>query len=118
MYYHHLLSHHFFFLMIRRPPRSTLFPYTTLFRSARRARQRVMTWPTFSSLHNPREKPRPLPRVVIPATTPYRSAQSPNSMRGTAGSGKGCSPGARHAGTRKSAVPPPPPPPAEPRPPP
>src|SRR5205823_11178981 len=26
----------FFFLMIRRPPRSTLFPYTTLFRSALR----------------------------------------------------------------------------------
>src|SRR5256886_5178106 len=26
----------FFFLMIRRPPRSTLFPYTTLFRSAAR----------------------------------------------------------------------------------
>src|SRR5258705_13936083 len=26
---------HFFFLMIRRPPRSTLFPYTTLFRSGR-----------------------------------------------------------------------------------
>src|SRR5712671_7088079 len=25
----------FFFLMIRRPPRSTLFPYTTLFRSIR-----------------------------------------------------------------------------------
>src|SRR5260370_17609361 len=25
--------HYFFFLMIRRPPRSTLFPYTTLFRS-------------------------------------------------------------------------------------
>src|SRR5439155_20045835 len=25
----------FFFLMIRRPPRSTLFPYTTLFRSVR-----------------------------------------------------------------------------------
>src|SRR6266513_4634031 len=25
----------FFFLMIRRPPRSTLFPYTTLFRSDR-----------------------------------------------------------------------------------
>src|SRR6266705_1297731 len=28
----------FFFLMIRRPPRSTLFPYTTLFRSRRRIR--------------------------------------------------------------------------------
>src|SRR3712207_9405709 len=29
-----VLSILFFFLMIRRPPRSTLFPYTTLFRSA------------------------------------------------------------------------------------
>src|SRR2546422_4761691 len=28
-----LTSFFFFFLMIRRPPRSTLFPYTTLFRS-------------------------------------------------------------------------------------
>src|SRR5260370_42375028 len=43
-----LLSYHmrqlhtfsvFFFLMIRRPPRSTLFPYTTLFRSALMARR-------------------------------------------------------------------------------
>src|SRR2546429_6523783 len=30
------LAFSFFFLMIRRPPRSTLFPYTTLFRSTRR----------------------------------------------------------------------------------
>src|SRR3712207_9426000 len=29
----------FFFLMIRRPPRSTLFPYTTLFRSVQRGDQ-------------------------------------------------------------------------------
>src|SRR2546422_6146801 len=29
----HHFSFFFFFLMIRRPPRSTLFPYTTLFRS-------------------------------------------------------------------------------------
>src|SRR5271167_5187314 len=29
----HLRIFFFFFLMIRRPPRSTLFPYTTLFRS-------------------------------------------------------------------------------------
>src|SRR2546429_7365315 len=29
-----ILLFFFFFLMIRRPPRSTLFPYTTLFRSA------------------------------------------------------------------------------------
>src|SRR5258707_14486939 len=33
------LSLLFFFLMIRRPPRSTLFPYTTLFRSTRVARR-------------------------------------------------------------------------------
>src|SRR5256885_7042823 len=31
LFYHDLF---FFFLMIRRPPRSTLFPYTTLFRSS------------------------------------------------------------------------------------
>src|SRR5688572_32365932 len=31
-----LLFFFFFFLMIRRPPRSTLFPYTTLFRSKHR----------------------------------------------------------------------------------
>src|SRR5256884_4665490 len=43
----------FFFLMIRRPPRSTLFPYTTLFRSAletRGARWRGTSY-TDSSFH-------------------------------------------------------------------
>src|ERR1043166_9959349 len=38
----------FFFLMIRRPPRSTLFPYTTLFRSRPgpwRVRRRRETFP-------------------------------------------------------------------------
>src|SRR5256885_11540661 len=35
----HIISF-FFFLMIRRPPRSTLFPYTTLFRSLRARRDR------------------------------------------------------------------------------
>src|SRR5256884_2999204 len=33
LHYQCVLSFFFFFLMIRRPPRSTLFPYTTLFRS-------------------------------------------------------------------------------------
>src|SRR6266700_4954530 len=33
----------FFFLMIRRPPRSTLFPYTTLFRT-RRCRCGALAW--------------------------------------------------------------------------
>src|SRR6266496_4648509 len=35
-YYCFYLFFLFFFLMIRRPPRSTLFPYTTLFRFRRR----------------------------------------------------------------------------------
>src|SRR3970282_2447963 len=33
LFSHLYISLFFFFLMIRRPPRSTLFPYTTLFRS-------------------------------------------------------------------------------------
>src|SRR6266480_6466997 len=32
----------FFFLMIRRPPRSTLFPYTTLFRPGQRGRRHLL----------------------------------------------------------------------------
>src|SRR5436309_15627350 len=32
-FFFYLFFFFFFFLMIRRPPRSTLFPYTTLFRS-------------------------------------------------------------------------------------
>src|SRR2546429_761517 len=35
IYFSTLFFFFFFFLMIRRPPRSTLFPYTTLFRSRR-----------------------------------------------------------------------------------
>src|SRR5947208_4478164 len=34
----------FFFLMIRRPPRSTLFPYTTLFRSHRGSERGRSRW--------------------------------------------------------------------------
>src|SRR3712207_8662549 len=48
----------FFFLMIRRPPRSTLFPYTTLFRSragdrggAGRARRRMFDPPGGRAVH-------------------------------------------------------------------
>src|SRR2546430_4444019 len=40
----------FFFLMIRRPPRSTLFPYTTLFRSRRRVRDFLRTLGLFDFL--------------------------------------------------------------------
>src|SRR6267143_7218264 len=44
----HNFSLFFFFLMIRRPPRSTLFPYTTLFRST----------PSRSDTREPRAYPR------------------------------------------------------------
>src|SRR2546422_6665596 len=40
----------FFFLMIRRPPRSTLFPYTTLFRS-------LIELPAFFELGHPHRQP-------------------------------------------------------------
>src|SRR2546425_4926882 len=42
----------FFFLMIRRPPRSTLFPYTTLFRS----HLLVLGWSENGKSHNVKEK--------------------------------------------------------------
>src|SRR5438094_4745024 len=35
---------YFFFLMIRRPPRSTLFPYTTLFRSLEKVKERIVEY--------------------------------------------------------------------------
>src|SRR5689334_23593850 len=51
----------FFFLLIRRPPRSTLFPYTTLFRSCSTPRTRR---PTRIRRRNPRSRriPTPTPR--------------------------------------------------------
>src|SRR3712207_7114156 len=42
------LMRSFFFLMIRRPPRSTLFPYTTLFRSAT-----IQPYPTLVARRSP-----------------------------------------------------------------
>src|SRR6266487_2746670 len=37
--------------MIRRPPRSTLFPYTTLFRTPRVCRRVVLACPRFRDIH-------------------------------------------------------------------
>src|SRR5947209_17300783 len=51
----------FFFLMIRRPPRSTLFPYTTLFRSIGRTVHRAALDPAARQPHGEPE------RVVIAA---------------------------------------------------
>src|SRR3712207_9396950 len=49
----------FFFLMIRRPPRSTLFPYTTLFRSREIIEERgceLIYLPSYSPDFNPIEE--------------------------------------------------------------
>src|SRR2546429_7349422 len=57
IYFHgYSISLFFFFLMIRRPPRSTLFPYTTLFRSRKQwlgrphSSRRDLEWPKKGSL--------------------------------------------------------------------
>src|SRR5207237_8844853 len=51
-----------FFLMIRRPPRSTLFPYTTLFRSAAPRARRRATAPPPAAAPSPRTMPPCAPR--------------------------------------------------------
>src|SRR3989442_4291815 len=53
--------HLFFFLMIRRPPRSTLFPYTTLFRSRSRgfANRFFASYNRFRDFRQPFSKPFP-----------------------------------------------------------
>src|SRR5690349_24174796 len=56
----------FFFIMKRRPPRSTLFPYTTLFRSLPRAS------------HLPHPRPRAMPR---PASPPRRSEEHTSELQ-------------------------------------
>src|SRR5690349_24136072 len=57
----------FFFLLIRRPPSSTLFPYTTLFRSSPAVQAQEMSL-------LPPSASRSLPRIVhsARATSPYR----------------------------------------------
>src|SRR3712207_7913201 len=58
----------FFFLMIRRPPRSTLFPYTTLFRSTARSCNRTTT-----SAPTPRPARRPSPRATSSSSVAARA---------------------------------------------
>src|SRR2546427_3451677 len=56
----------FFFLMIRRPPRSTLFPYTTLFRSHPDGPDR----PDHQEGGNPSDRPMVLPPREQPRVQP------------------------------------------------
>src|SRR3989441_6096497 len=59
----------FFFLMIRRPPRSTLFPYTTLFRSMPEA-QRLEVIEYVKSLNRGFWERREIKTVAVPAAPP------------------------------------------------
>src|SRR3712207_7491268 len=56
----------FFFLMIRRPPRSTLFPYTTLFRSAQVGglQGRFVDYPAFFTALAKERVLHPVPRAT------------------------------------------------------
>src|SRR5260370_5903761 len=56
--------------MIRRPPRSTLFPYTTLFRSSRRTRSGGF-WRSFSTASSP----------LWATTTSYRSEEHTSELQ-------------------------------------
>src|SRR5215213_10599899 len=55
----------FFFLMIRRPPRSTLFPYTTLFRSPHAGRVLVHLRHRLQRSRTPRVLPQRRPDVCV-----------------------------------------------------
>src|SRR6202521_4766942 len=116
-----------FFLMIRRPPRSTLFPYTTLFRTPRRSRddgnaQVLALLPTRNSTSlklspaavPPREtgRGRPgtgavsgapgLPRGAVPAARRRaRGARPPRALRGGSSGNHGAWRGGGGRGSRR-----------------
>src|SRR3712207_8977239 len=56
--------------MIRRPPRSTLFPYTTLFRSAPLVRVERVLGPRIGDLHQPAHHGEELERLIGPQGLP------------------------------------------------
>src|ERR1039458_9545402 len=60
------VAHDLFFLMIRRPPRSTLFPYTTLFRS---------------NGHTNCERRRAVLRDSVPGFQPFRSEEHTSELQ-------------------------------------
>src|SRR6266542_5672194 len=73
----------FFFLMIRRPPRSTLFPYTTLFRSAGQGYGPPRSRPDAGHRPNPRAPsciPPPLPRHQLAIDDLDSQTSSPRNL--------------------------------------
>src|SRR3712207_9114987 len=79
----------FFFLMIRRPPRSTLFPYTTLFRSGSRVTH-IFAFPassptsplrTSQTSRSPRHRFRNLTVWFRPYVKPARSEEHTSELQ-------------------------------------
>src|SRR2546427_10924730 len=66
----------FFFLMIRRPPRSTLFPYTTLFRSLSSYGGLLRGLVLPLCRHRPASSPRLSDSQATPSTTHDRDRKS------------------------------------------
>src|SRR3712207_7260919 len=62
--------YYFFFLMIRRPPRSTLFPYTTLFRS-----QVECLWEPYMVLAARIRETLGVPGMTVEETLPFRDKE-------------------------------------------
>src|SRR3712207_7830700 len=56
----------FFFLMIRRPPRSTLFPYTTLFRSGQALERLSLVQPAGQRVAGRQQEGQVLPGGLLP----------------------------------------------------
>src|SRR5438270_12463239 len=67
-----------FFLVLRRPPRSTLFPYTTLFRSRQAEQKRIAN---FSERHRPARAHRDLPEQHLADLRHQRSEEHTSELQ-------------------------------------
>src|SRR6266536_3841541 len=96
----HLISLFFFFLMIRRPPRSTLFPYTTLFRprGGRADRGRL------PGHHGPCRRRRALVVADGRARVARRTRRDPRLGRPSGRADEECAPGCGAADDRAPAA--------------
>src|SRR5438034_4274133 len=65
----------FFFLMIRRPPRSTLFPYTTLFRSMLAVPELTISAAAMKACN------RVLEAIVVGSALPFRSEEHTSELQ-------------------------------------
>src|SRR3712207_9439732 len=85
-----------FFLMIRRPPRSTLFPYTTLFRSSAGARSAVIPARRVILATGALERPMPVRGWTLPGVMTVGAGQTLLKAQGIAPTGRvvlaGCGP--------------------------